>query len=266
MVLILTIIALIVEPYISSTNIVMLYLIGVVVAALTWGLWFAIFTSGISVLVYDFVFVPPFFSFRVSDTEYLITFAAFLIVGVVISLLVIRTKEYGKAAQRRDDYTSTLFALSLDLASVNETKTALEVVSGHIMRTCHCLSTYLLPVEGRLGVAYANGSINMDEKEITAASWTYFHGLTSGKDTDTLASASLRYYPLRTPNGIVGVMGIQPEEQRGIIMLEQERLILAFASQIAMAIERNELWNQIRKNEMMGQPNDHSKCNGRTHS
>lgn len=254
MVLILTIIAILVEPYISSTNIVMLYLIGVVVAALTWGLWFAIFTSGVSVLLYDFVFVPPSFSFRVSDTQYLITFAAFLIVGVVISLLVIRAKDYGLAAQRRDDYTSTLYALSMDLASVNGTKDALEIVSGHIMRSCHCLSAYLLPIEGHLSVAYTNGSINMDEKEMTAANWTFFHGLASGKDTDTLASASLRYYPLRTPNGIVGIMGIQPDEGQGIIMLEQERLILAFASQTALAIERIEFWKQICKKEKIDQP------------
>ncbi len=65
----------------------------------------------------------------------------------------------------------------------------------------------------------------------------------------SLASAALRYYPLRTSNGIVGVMGIQPEEQRAIIRLEQERLIAAFASQTALAIERIEFWKQICRTE-----------------
>lgn len=249
MVMILTIIAVLVEPYISSTNLVMLYLIGVVVAAITWGLWFAIFTAGVSVLAYDFFFIPPYMSFRVGDTEYLITFAAFLIVGVVISLLVVRAKDYAMAAQRREDYTSTLYALSLDLASVNDTKVALETVSGHIMRSCNCRSAYLLPIMNQLSVAYANGGLNLDEKEMTAANWTYVHGITSGKDTDTLASAALRYYGLRTSNGIVGVIGIQPEEQEAIIRLEQERLIAAFASQTALAIERIEFWKQICRNE-----------------
>ena len=249
MVLILTIIAILVEPYISATNLVMLYLIGVVVAAITWGLWFAIFTAGVSVLAYDFFFIPPFLSFRISDTEYLITFAAFLIVGVVISLLVVRAKDYALAAQRRDDYTSTLYALSLDLASVNDTKKVLEIVSGHVMRSCNCRSAYLLPEQSQVTVAYAHGGLNLDEKELTAANWTYEHGITSGNDTDTLASAALRYYPLRTSNGIVGVMGIQPEEQRAIIRLEQERLIAAFASQTALAIERIEFWKQICRNE-----------------
>ena len=65
----------------------------------------------------------------------------------------------------------------------------------------------------------------------------------------SLASAALRYYPLRTSNGIVGVMGIQPEAQKAIIRLEQERLIAAFASQTALAIERIEFWMQICRNE-----------------
>ncbi len=259
MVMILTIIAVLVEPYISSTNLVMLYLIGVVVAAITWGLWFAIFTAGVSVLVLISSSSRLDLSFRVSDTEYLITFAAFLTVGVVISLLVVRAKDYAMAAQRRDDYTSTLYALSLDLASVNDTKVALETVSGHIMRSCNCRSAYLLPKREQLSVAYANGGLNLDEKEMTAANWTYENGISSGKDTDTLASAALRYYPLRTPNGIVGVIGIQPEEQEAIIRLEQERLIAAFASQTALAIERIEFWKQICRNEKTTEglrPND----------
>ena len=80
---------------------------GVVVAAIMWGLWQAIFTAGVSVLAFDFFFIPPYLSFRLSDSEYLIMFAAFRFVGVVvISFLVVRSKDNATAAQRREDYTS----------------------------------------------------------------------------------------------------------------------------------------------------------------
>lgn len=245
LVLVLTIIAYFARPYLSPTNLVMLYLIGVVVAAVTWGLWPAIFTAAVSVLTFDFFFVSPFFNFRIGDTEYLITFAAFLFVGVVISLLVVRSKDNAAAAQRREEHTSTLYALSVDLASANDIERALETVSGHVKKACNCLSAYLLPEGTRLRVAYADGGLDLDEKEMTAASWTYKNGIASGKDTDTLSSAALKYYPLRTSSGVVGVMGIKPEEQEGEIMLEQERLIEAFASQTALAVERIELGDQI---------------------
>lgn len=249
LVLVLTILAYFAKPYLSPTNLVMVYLIGVVVAAVTWGLWPAIFTAAMSVLIFDFFFISPFFSFRIGDTEYIITFAAFLFVGAVISLLVVRSKDNASAAQRREEYTSTLYALSIDLASANEIKRALEIVSGHVKKSCHCLSAYLLPYGSYLGVAYSDGGLDLDEKEMTAANWTFRNGIASGKDTDTLASASLRFYPLRTPSGIVGVMGIKPQEQESIIKMEQERLIEAFASQTALAIERIEFWNQIRRED-----------------
>jgi two-component system sensor histidine kinase KdpD len=245
----LTIIAYIAKPYLSPTNLVMFYLIGVVVAAVTWGLWPAIFTATVSVLTFDLLFVPPYFSFRIGDTEYLITFAAFLFVGIVISLLVVRSKDNASAAQRREEYTSALYALSVDLASANDIRTALEIVSGHVKRSCNCLSAYLLPYGSDLGVAYSDGGLDLDEKEMTAANWTYANGVPSGRDTDTLSTASLRFYPLRTPSGIVGVMGIKPQEQESIIKMEQERLIEAFASQTALAIERIEFWNQIRRED-----------------
>jgi two-component system, OmpR family, sensor histidine kinase KdpD len=247
LVLVLTIIAFFAKQYISPTNLVMFYLIGVVVAAITWGIWSAIFTAALSVLTFDFFFVVPYFSFRIGDTQYLITFAAFLFVGVVISFLVVRSRDNASAAQRREEYTSALYALSVDLASANDTYRALEIVNGHIKRSCHCLSAYLLPTGGNLTVEYSDGGLDLDEKELTAASWTYKNGVASGKDTDTLSSASLKYYPLRTPSGVVGVMGIKPQEKDGIIWLEQERLIEAFASQTALAIERIEFWNQIYK-------------------
>jgi two-component system sensor histidine kinase KdpD len=245
LVLVLTIIAFFAKQYISPTNLVMFYLIGVVVAAVTWGLWSAIFTAAVSVVAFDFFFVNPYFSFRISDTQYLITFAAFLFVGVVISFLVVRSKDSASAAQRREEYTSALYALSVDLASANDIHRALEIVSGHVRRSCHCRSVYLLPMGSYLVVTYADSGLDLDEKEMTAASWTYRNGIASGKDTDTLSSASLKYYPLRTSSGVVGVMGIKPEEQTGIIRLEQERLIESFASQTALAVERMEFWNQI---------------------
>jgi two-component system, OmpR family, sensor histidine kinase KdpD len=253
LVLILTIIAYFAKPYISPTNLVMVYLIGVVVAAVTWGLWPAIFTATVSVLMFDFFFVPPYLSFRVGDTEYLITFAAFLLVGVVISLLVVRSKDSASAAQRREEYTSALYALSVDLASANDIHHALEIASGHVRRSCNYLSAYLLPYGSSLGVAYSDDGLDLDEKEMTAANWTYKNGIASGRDTNTLASASLRFYPLRTPTGTVGVMGIKPQEQEETVHVEEERLIEAFASQTALTIEKLEFWNKICRLGKSGQ-------------
>ena len=98
-------------------------------------------------------------------------------------------------------------------------------------------------------VVRAGKGLVIDEKEMTAATWTYRNGIAAGKGTDTLASAALRYYPLQTPNGVVGVMGVRPEEREGLVQFEQERLLEAFSYQAALAIERGQLWNLICKGD-----------------
>jgi two-component system, OmpR family, sensor histidine kinase KdpD len=249
LVLLISILCSFLRTFISPTNLVMLFLIGVVVAAISWGLRPAIFTAAMSVLAFDFFFVPPTLTLRISDSEYLITFGAFLFVGVLISLLVVRARDLAFAAQRREEYTSTLYALSLDLASSREIRDILETVASHVSRTCHCRSAMLIPDGDELKVAYASQGLTIDEKDMTAANWSLRSGISAGKDTETLSSALLKYYPLRTVNGVVGVMGVQSKEQEGFVKMEQERLLQAFASQAAIALERGQLWDRLCKAE-----------------
>ena len=88
----------------------MLFLLAVVVIAFRRGLRPVIFTAIIGVVAFDFFFIPPYLTFRVTDTEYLITFAGMIIVGALISLLVTRAREHAFAAQARENETGTLYA------------------------------------------------------------------------------------------------------------------------------------------------------------
>ncbi len=247
LVLLVSIFCTLIRTFISPTNVVMFFLIGVVIAAITWGLKPAIFTAAMSVLAFDFFFVPPALTLRVTDSEYLITFGAFLFVGVVISFLVVRARDFAMAAKRREEYTSTLYALSLDLSSSREVSDIMEVVASHVSRACHCKSAFLVPSNGILSIAYVSEGLNLDEKDLTAAEWTFKAGMPAGKDTDTLSSALLRYYPLRTVNGVIGVMGVLSDSHEDFVKMEQERLLQSFASQAAIALERGQLWDQVCK-------------------
>ncbi|HUL39365.1 MAG TPA: DUF4118 domain-containing protein [Methanomassiliicoccales archaeon] len=246
-VLLVSILGLFISSLISPTNLVMFYLIGVAFSAILWGLWPAIFTAAMSVLAFDFFFVPPKLSMHISDSEYFITFGAFLFVAVAIGLLVARMRDYASAAQRRENYASTLLALSVDLASANSISEVLDFVSNHIARSCRCRSAFLISDNGALSLAKLSGDLMIADKEIMAAHWAFEKGVPAGKGTDTLTTASLKFYPLRTANAVVGVMGIQFEQKEETVEFELERLLQAFASQAAIAIERTQLWNLICK-------------------
>src|SRR6185369_1182025 len=103
------------RPLLVPVNMVMVYLLAVVLAASRLGLKPAILTALLSVLAFDFLFVPPRFSFRVTDAEYLVTFFGLFVVGVVISFLVAQIKEKIDLIRKQEARTSSLYHLTREL-------------------------------------------------------------------------------------------------------------------------------------------------------
>jgi len=89
-----------IRPHLIPTNMVMVYQLAVVVAAVKLGLRPAIATAFFSVLAFDFFFVPPRLTFSVAEKEYLVTFLGFFVVGVIISSLVAKVREQSRERER----------------------------------------------------------------------------------------------------------------------------------------------------------------------
>ena len=238
LVAIITVIGWLIHSFISPVNLAMLFLLGVVAVAWRRGLRPAIFTAVIGVLAFDFFFIPPNLSFRVSDTEYLITFAGMIVVGALISILVARAREHADAAQIREKETGTLYALSQDLARAVDVDSIITAVTKHIREIFQWESVFLLPDENRLVVRMTSPNLNLNADDIAVATWAFQHGAIAGYDTDTLHGSPLRYMPLQSSEEVMGIMGVKPSEPDGIITHEQERILTAFANQVALALER----------------------------
>ena len=233
-----TIIGWLIKSFISPANLAMLYLLAVVIIAFKRGLKPAIFTAVIGVLAFDFVFIPPHFTFRVSDTEYLITFAGMIIVGTLISLLVARAREHAVAAEIREKETGTLYALSQDLAVAGDVSSIVAAVAKHISGIFQWESVFLLPEANELVIREASPGLRLDADDVAVATWAYQHGTIAGYDTDTLHGSRLRYIPLQSTQGVLGIMGVKPAVPDGVITHEQDRVLMAFANQTALALER----------------------------
>ena len=227
-----------IKSFISPVNLAMLYLLAVVIVAFRRGLKPAIFTAVIGVLAFDFFFIPPYLTFRVSDTEYLITFAGMIIVGSLVSLLVARAHEHADAAQVREKETGALYALSQDLAVALNVSSIFVAVSRHIHEIFQWESVFLLPEGNELTMQETSVGLRLDADDIAVATWAFQHGAVAGYDTDTLHGSRLRYIPLQTTQGVLGIMGVKPAEPDGIITHEQDRILTAFANQAALALER----------------------------
>jgi two-component system sensor histidine kinase KdpD len=227
-----------VRTAISETNLMILYLLAVVVAAFYWGLGPAIFTAVIGVLAFDFFFVSPYLTLRVSDTEYVITLFGMIVVGAVVSFLVARARENAEAAQTRERETGTLYGLSQNLAMAGDLEAVVGAVTRHIRENFGWESIFLLPGNGTLVPHGGGPALTLDEKEMAVATWAWTHGAVAGYDTDTLPGSRLRFIPLRGSEGVMGILGVLPTDGNGYITPEQARMLDAFAGQAALAIER----------------------------
>lgn len=246
LVVLLVIIGWFIKSFISATNLAMLFLLAVVIVAFRRGLRPAIFTAIIGVLAFDFFFVPPYMTFRVTDTEYLITFAGMIIVGALVSLLVTKARENAFAAESREKETGTLFALSRDLAVAADAGSIITAVTRHILEIFQWESVVLLPEGEGLAVQPSASGIVLNDDDIAVATWAFRNNAVAGYDTDTLHGSRLRYIPLTGSSGVLGILGVKPVDIEGIITHEQERILTAFASQMALALERVRLTKETR--------------------
>lgn len=237
------------QPYISPTNLVMVFLLSVVVTAAYLGRGPSILVSLLGVLAFDFFFIPPFLTMAVSDTEYILTFIGLFGVGLVISQLTARARDQAEVAKRREAETAILYALSRDLSTAEGLEEVVLAVTRSVSQSFSREVVIFLPeIEGvaRLKTYSHNQNFIPDSNEMAVAVWAFQHGLQAGRGTDTLSAADARYIPLLTSKGVVGVLGIRPKDPTIHLTPDQRRLLETFASQAAVAIERARLADQAR--------------------
>ena len=228
-------------PFLELTNVVMLYLLGVVFIAFKFGRGPGIFSSFISVASFDFFFVPPRLSFTVSDTQYLLTFSVMFVVALVISNLTSGLRYQAVVAMHRERRSRALYDLGKSLASALTSEHIIEISTHQLSGIFQSKLAILLP-DSQEKIVNTSASVlpdsNLKEIDFGIAQWVYDHQQQAGFGTDTLPSNAALYIPLQAPMRTRGVLAIVPENKRMIYLPEQRQLLDTFASQIAIAIER----------------------------
>jgi two-component system sensor histidine kinase KdpD len=239
-----------IQLLIPPTNLVMVYLAAVMLAAIYLGRGPAMLAAFLSVVSFDFFFVPPSFTFAVSDTQYVLTFMGLFVVGLVISHFVARASDQARMAQRREAVSASLYAFSRELTGAVTLEDIGQVIVRHVGEDFRRDVVLLLPAGERLAIHTSSPKATLDESELAVATWTYKQGRPAGRGTDTLPAARVRYLPLKTPHGVVGVLGVEPPMVSGDLAPEQRQQMETFASQAALAIERVQLAEEARYAEV----------------
>jgi two-component system, OmpR family, sensor histidine kinase KdpD len=246
-----TILCELLRPFLAPTNMVMFYLLAVVVASVRLGRRPAIVTAFLGVVAFDFFFVPPRLTLAVSDTQYLMTFIGLFVVGIVISTLVARARERAEVMRTREVQTASLYYLSRDLAASADINAVLKSVVRNVEEALKAQVVILLPEGERLDILAASDGLTLDIKEQAVADWAFRNNHPAGHATDTLVSAELIYLPLQTTVSVLGVMGVGLENEHAYHSQDNRRLLDAFATQAAMAMERIRFSRQAEQAQIL---------------
>jgi two-component system, OmpR family, sensor histidine kinase KdpD len=244
-----TAIAWLMFPYFAAANLIMMYLIAVIVIAIRWGRGPSVLASILSVATFDFFFVPPYFTFVVSDAQYLLTFGVMLVVALVISNLAVRLQQQAELARYRERQTGVLYAMSRDLATHRGTGMLAQLAAQHLRDVFDAqVAIFLADADKR--VQLQRGELlffELDPKEAGVAQWVYDHSERAGLGTDTLPGASTLYIPLVCSTGPIGVIAIRPKSAAFLLDPEQLHLLESLVNQVALALERTRLSDEAQQ-------------------
>ena len=260
LVIIVTSFGVLIKKTIVPANIVIFYLLVVVTTAVWWGRGPAVMASILSVLAFDYFLIPPYLSFAVSDVQYFFTFIGFLIVGLVISTLASETRQQAIKAQEKEAQVTMLYRLSKDLAVSDSLEEALRTIRMNVEQIFNCYTAIFLPAPpaGEAGgpagsgieLSSSDSEFPIEEHERTIAAWVFKNEKEAGWSTGILPAAKARYLPLKTSQGVFGVLGVFFKDGKEGLDSRENSLLSALASQAAVTIQRIKLFEVSRHLEL----------------
>ena len=228
-----------IKPYFGIENVDLVFLTAVVSVAVRYGLWPSLLASVAASLCYNFFFLPPVYTFTITDPTNVAAFFFFMLIAILVSNVAARVRTQAITAIGRVRTTESLYAFSRKLAG---TATLDDVLWATAYQTALMLKVrvvLLLPEEGLLTVkAGYPPEDELDKADLAAANWAWSNDRPAGRSSDTLPGAKRLFLPMRTGRGPIGVIGIDNDKTGPLLTPDQRRLLDALVDQGALAIER----------------------------
>lgn len=230
----------------SVTNIGLLYLIPVMIAATRYGLRTGVVTGLVSSLAYNFFFIPPTHTFTIQDPQNIVTVLVLLGVAVVSSQLAARVREQALLAQKSAGQNSALAGFARLLTGISNTDELAQVLCAEIGRLLDGNAVLLMPGEDGLALRAAwPPEAHLEMLEMAAARWCFEHGRPAGRGSDTLTACEWLFHPVGAESRVLAVFGLARSDARAPIRSDQLPLLLSLLDQAGLALERIRLEEEM---------------------
>ncbi|UFZ03775.1 sensor histidine kinase KdpD [Bradyrhizobium ontarionense] len=228
-----------IQPFFGIENVDLVFLTAVVGVAVRYGLWPSLLASLAASLSYNFFFLPPIYTFTITDPTNVAAFFFFMLIAILVSNVAAPVRVQADSATMRIRTTEQLYAFSRKLAGTATLDDVLWATAYQAALMLKVRVVLLLPQDGKLVVMTGYPPEDqLDDADLAAASWAFANDRAAGRGSDTLPGAKRLFLPMRTGRGLIGVIGIDDDRTGPLLTPDQRRLLDALMDQGALAIER----------------------------
>lgn len=226
-------------------NVSMIFLMAVLLAAIRFGIWPAIYTSVLSFLAYNFFFIEPRYTLTVAQPHEVLALGIFLAVAFMTSALAGRVREQARIAASRMRAMRRLYEFTRRLSRLATLDDVAEGAASEIHASLGRATVVLRTQEGELALSAAWPPEDaLDTASMTAARWAFSHKEPAGAGTATLPTVPWFFVPLVTARGPIGVIGVAVNKD-DTLDSEARALLDTLAEQAASALERASLTKEM---------------------
>lgn len=237
-----TIFNLFMEPFTGYWTVSIIYLFFVASLGAIVSRGPVLFAALLSAIFWNFLFIPPLYTFLIERLEDALMFIIFFLIALINGSMTAKLRKNETTLKIREERLSLLYELTKELSQISESDKILPIGRRFFTRA------FPFPVRLHLYQNHSFVPSIEDPKELAVATLAFQTKKPAGKFTDTLSLASSTFYPLQSPGGTAGVIHIESDTQP---TLEQEVLMNTIANQVALALERDILSEEAKRNYLI---------------
>jgi two-component system sensor histidine kinase KdpD len=249
------------QKQLGYQSLALVYLLSVVVLAMFVGRWPTLLAATLTALVWDYLFVPPVFTFHISETTDLMLFFTYFAVALAMGHLAARLRAEQTAERRREQRATALYLLTRELANATDFTDLLAIIVREVGKTFAASVTLSLPEDSDPGglTRYFASTWVMTEKEEGVADWAFRRQQPAGCGTDTLPSAEGLHLPLLVTDRIGGVLSLKFAAAAELDSAQRD-LLDSFVRQIALVLDRQRLRATVQEAKLLAESERLSKA------
>jgi two-component system sensor histidine kinase KdpD len=217
----------------------MIFLLGVVLSAVMFGIWPAVYASVLSFFAYNFFFITPLYTFTIAEPFELFALVIFLAVAIMTSALAGRARDQARIASERARAMRRLYEFTRGLSGLARADEIARAAAAEMHASFGGPAVVFLAERTALALrAVAPPEHKLDDDAIIAAQWAFAHNEPTGANAQIMPAIAWLFVPLTNPRHAIGVVGIAVQEDSAIMNREARAVLDTLVEQIAAALER----------------------------